>query len=147
MREAGDNRYIKLWLKGMQSNETWFQFMYWQLVEKQNFIQQLIWSYPNHRKLQALEIFYHNRAEICRRIPRTPKSRRFLNIIILECARFEKNHDLNSIIVFSHKWDESLRSHFHLQKYDMVHLILRMFVWATFNSVFDFMSSCSGWSQ
>ena len=141
MREAGDERYK------MQNNETWFQFMYWQLVEKQNFIQQLIWSYPNHRKLQALEIFYHNRAEICRRIPRILKSRRLLNIIVLEGARFEENHDLNSIIVFSHKWDESLRSHFHLQKYDMVHLILRMFVWATFNSVFDFMSSCSCRSQ
>ena len=36
MREAGDDRYK------MQSNETRFQFMYWQLVEKQNFIQQLI---------------------------------------------------------------------------------------------------------
>ena len=108
---------IKLWLKGMQSNETWFQYMYWQLVEKQCFIQQLIWSYPNRRKLQTLEICHHRQAEICRRNPRKPKSRRLLDITVLENTKFEENHELNFIIVFNHKWNDSLS-----------YLILGMFV-------------------
>ena len=114
MREAGDD--IKLWLKGMQSNETWCQYMYWQLVEKQCFTQQLIWSYPNRRKLQTLEICHHRQAEICRRNPRKPKSRRLLDIIVLEDAKFEENHELKFTVVFNHKRDESLLSYFRLQK-------------------------------
>ena len=100
----------------MQSNETWCQYMYWKLVEKQCFIQQLIWSYPNRRKLQTLEICHHRQAEICRRNPRKPKSRRLLDIIVLEDAKFEENHELKFTVVFNHKRDESLWSYFRLQK-------------------------------
>ena len=40
----------------------------------------------------------------------------FLLIIVLEDAKCEENHELNSTIVFSHTLDESLRSYFRLQK-------------------------------
>ena len=49
--------YTKLWLKEMQSNETWFQFMYWKLAEKQSFIQQLIWSFRIVESFKRLKWF------------------------------------------------------------------------------------------
>ena len=52
----------------------------------------------------------------CRRNPRKPKSRRLLDIIVLEDAKFEENHELKFTVVFNHKRDESLRSYFRLQK-------------------------------
>ena len=133
--------YIKLWLKGMQSNKTWFQYMYFQLVDKQNSIQQLIWCYPNRRKLQRLKYVIIAKLKFAEEIRECRKVIDFLISSFLENAKFEENRTpfLYLVINETNQWGLV----FAFKNY-MVHLILRMFTWATFNSVFDFMNLCSG---
>ena len=115
--------------------------MYFQLVDKQNSIQQLIWCYPNRRKLQRLKYVIIAKLKFAEEIRECRKVIDFLISSFLENAKFEENRTpfLYLVINETNQWGLV----FAFKNY-MVHLILRMLTWATFNSVFDFMNLCCG---